>query len=688
MWIKSEPIDEESIANFYKQPEGDVSIVKTEPSIVDSYIEGETEDFSIECEVTFDEFENIPSPILSSHRVTEPHLRNKETSGPEVNQRKRNLFSCECGKQFNQRSSLNRHKLFHTRKKSYSCDNCEEKFATKSVLNKHKKVHAMKSNVKSERETVSIKSEITSNDYECNSSSDIVALQTSNEGKLAKKTVHERTYSCDKCEAKFVRKRTLLNHQQSHSGVKSLHICDICGNTFIHKHSLKAHIRSHSGLKPYACEDCGMRFNKNYSLTLHKVTHTGEKHFACDECGMRFAQKSYVNIHKRIHTGEKRFACGECGMRFSRRSAVTSHNLTHTGERRFPCGQCGKAFTKQCHLDTHKLQHSGERPFVCDVDGCGKGFTRKFYLKSHKLQHSGVKAFPCDECSSKFGTRSLLNQHKRIHSRKSTIKGKSKTKPETTFQLSSKSIMVQSTKDKLQEPSVEHYNNDIKYGESLEKSSGVSVDIKPIVSLELELGKRLNEEKQGTSNATAEQLLYCGEFGKIYVETSGLHQPVHIDHPVDPNKGVIKIAQIPSDNIVRIPRSRLVEKPFSCSECEEKFGTESRLKIHQRVHTGENIFVCDECGKSYNRGDTLVKHKRLHTGKKDYGCDICKMTFLHKSTMKTHILRHAGVKLFACDQCPSRFVTGFGVTQHKRHSHRVKPTRNTMQGITYTSTME
>lgn len=120
VWIKSEPIDEESTANFYKHPEGDVSIVETEPSTVDSYIAEETEDFSMECEVTFDEFKNNPSPILSADRVTALHSRNKETSGHEVHQ---NLFSCvECGKGFNQRSSLSRHKRFHTGNE-LSCEN-------------------------------------------------------------------------------------------------------------------------------------------------------------------------------------------------------------------------------------------------------------------------------------------------------------------------------------------------------------------------------------------------------------------------------------------------------------------------------------------------------------------------------------------------------------------------------------
>ncbi|MBZ3873346.1 Zinc finger protein 85, partial [Sciurus carolinensis] len=51
-------------------------------------------------------------------------------------------YQCEeCGKVFNQRSSLTKHQRIHTRKKPYICEECGKDFNRRSYLTKHQRIH-------------------------------------------------------------------------------------------------------------------------------------------------------------------------------------------------------------------------------------------------------------------------------------------------------------------------------------------------------------------------------------------------------------------------------------------------------------------------------------------------------------------------------------------------------------------
>ncbi|XP_069502210.1 zinc finger protein 431-like isoform X1 [Ambystoma mexicanum] len=57
----------------------------------------------------------------------------------------------------------------------------------------------------------------------------------------------------------------------------------------------------------------------------------------------------------------------------------------------------------------------------------------------------------------------------------------------------------------------------------------------------------------------------------------------------------------------------IVERYYSCPQCNKRFPRMSKLIRHQVTHTKEKAFQCTECGKSYNRNDSLVRHQRSHT---------------------------------------------------------------------------
>lgn len=385
--------------------------VKPEPLTVTSTTESEFETVSIKSEITLGDFECRPSDntaLDNEFDCDECGAKCASKSSLQIHERTHASeigLICECGKKFNRKQDLTRHKSFQcdinphkqTPEKQFACDECGMKFTRKYSIKLHKVIHTGEKL------------------FSCDECGKIFRRKNNLDIHLRSHS-GEKPFSCDECGKRFNRKDKLNIHLLSHSGEKPFH-CDVCGKRYTQKCKLKAHKRTHSGEKPLSCDICGMGFAQRRPLKSHLLRHAaGANPTTCDLCGRKFSQKHHLKSHMLTHTGEKPFSCDECGSKFATKSALRQHDKFNASLKPVSCDVCGKgSFTQKCTLRVHKLTHTDEKPFSCDV--CDKRFANRFTLKTHKATHTGEKS----------ATRYTRNEQKKLHIGESIVKEEPET---------------------------------------------------------------------------------------------------------------------------------------------------------------------------------------------------------------------------------------------------------------------
>ena len=566
----------------------------------------------------------------------------------------KNLPCKSCDMNFDSYKEFDSHNWEFHKFKPF-CDICGKVFNMRISIIKHKKLHETGKSMKQ------LSCKICQIVYENFKDFDKHNLE-----------VHQIKPSCDICGKVFKQRKDLWNHKQEHKEEKTLscefcHIdfnsytsfdthnlkihqinpsCDICGKVFSHRSDIRRHRRKHTGVKKtLKCQDCGRAFYEMFYLKRHqekihgKETYGNEgsehnnesENLSCEEIGSLKNDK----VHSKTEKIEKKEI-----REIELRESDTNMNSKTRKPKNIPCITCHMFFDTYKDFDAHNWDVHQTKP-SCDI--CGKFFsTRKIITKHKKLHANGQaqKQLPCgicqmifitykdfddhnlevhklkpscDICGNIFKTRMNLNKHKELHNEE------------------------ESPKQLTQEKNLLNKNN-----ESIDLSRTCTIcQIKFITYKELD-----------AHNWEVHQIeIPCDTCNQLFKNRKDLWSHSRKEHKKEKKK----------------------EKSFPCEVCGKKFFNMSHLKVHHMVHTDERPFLCNDCGQGFRSAFQLKQHERIHTGEKPFVCELCNKRFRLKEILNNHMRMHTGEKPFSCEDCGSSFKQRCDLTIHKRIHTGEKP---------------
>ncbi|XP_059185010.1 zinc finger and BTB domain-containing protein 40 isoform X2 [Centropristis striata] len=129
----------------------------------------------------------------------------------------------------------------------------------------------------------------------------------------------------------------------------------------------------------------------------------------------------------------------------------------------------------------------------------------------------------------------------------------------------------------------------------------------------------------------------------------------------------------PSGMIYHKRTQHFEAKPFACGDCGAKFGANSSLKNHMRLHTGEKPYHCKHCGMSFSVAAALAYHtKKKHSEGKMYVCQYCKAVFAQSIELTRHVRTHTGDRPYVCRECGKGYSQASGLTVHLHTFHNLE----------------
>ena len=117
---------------------------------------------------------------------------------------------------------------------------------------------------------------------------------------------------------------------------------------------------------------------------------------------------------------------------------------------------------------------------------------------------------------------------------------------------------------------------------------------------------------------------------------------------------------------------RLLDKPFGCDQCEERFSENKQLQEHVESHskTPTKPFSCTPCDKGFHSKQELDNHLATHemkTPSKYRYCSHCGLR-LPENAWEQHEMSHSGAikKQSNCKKCGKKFGNQTDLNQHEK----------------------
>ncbi|XP_043916370.1 zinc finger and BTB domain-containing protein 40-like [Protopterus annectens] len=332
---------------------------------------------------------------------------------------------------------------------------------------------------------------------------------------------------------------------------------------------------SSSSRHNYVCSFCNRTFDYNCRLVAHlrKCRIANPRTVICEVCGENKPSKGVLRQHLRE-------AHGITPVKKNNRVDGTGQSITSVFRRRrrsssFPkqsyvCKFCSRKFDYNCRLLAHLkvCRIANQKPVTCEE--CGETKPSKSVLDWHLLvAHGVIPAKKTDESSAHQGNSGWRKRRTSPFIKQSyTCKFCSRN-----FDYNCRLLThLRQCRVANQRPITCEECGETKPSKAdLDRHRFEAHGITPL--------RRLKRRPRTVS---------CDICGKGFDQPSGLQYHMRTKH--------------------------LEQKPFACQECGARFGANSTLKNHMRLHTGERPYYCERCNMAFTQAAALAYHnKRKHS---------------------------------------------------------------------------